>query len=1064
MKRYLSILLFGCTMVQFLMAQTDGLRVKFEAAGVNDVPIVANRVATPIFIGSNDAQVVAAVATMLSDDVKSVTGIKPAIRRVLTASSYAIMAGTVGQSKLIDTLVVNHKIDTMQVAGKWETFCITIVDQPTADIERAVVIFGSDPRGTAYGMLELSRMMGVSPLVWWADVKPARHDIVTVCAGSQVFGPPSVKYRGIFINDEDWGLQPWAKQTMDTDIGDAGPKTYERVFQLLLRLKANYLWPAMHPCTKAFWYYKANPQMARKYAIVLGSSHCEQMLRDNVDEWNNNFGKEYPGITRGDWNWKTNSQVISRYWGDRVKESKNNDAIYTVGMRGIHDSGMPGYNTIEEKATAMRQIITAQRQLIKDNLDKDPSLVPQIYCPYKEALNIYRQGISLPDDVTLLWADDNYGYIRQLSNKSEQRRSGGGGVYYHFSYWGWPQCWLWLASSAPALTWFEMMKAYELNCKTVWVFNVGDIKPQEFEICFALDFAWDVHSIDGHEPNQYIRQWGAEMFGEDFADDIYDIKKEYYRIVQSGKPEFEINISYSTDEMRQRMEWYDALVTKVKALEARIPSNLKDAYFQLIAYPIEAAAAMNTKVMAANLSYKAAQRGDAEQTAALGEQSHQAFRQIVSLTNRYNTGIAGGKWNGMMSYAPLGEAKFKELEVATGEDVNTSGLIYETSKQTTLVSAHQYESTRGSSDFTVIQGLGDVENALTIWPLNYKQYSNPISAPSATYRIPVKAGSNAIEVHCLPSFPLYQGLDLRFAVSIDGASPQAKSIKVEAETGGDWASGVVRGYAKGDFSYLSDEDKDITLVVYFLDPALVLTSMKVTSSSANDLTYLLQNPDFEYKAKGVLNDGTTVRGCPYGWKTEGQFAGSSWGINKDGSNYSGQNLCWINSNPFPADFRLYQTVSGLSPGTYLLSCRMAIPGQYNNVRLFANNYVTYFGHESDYASNLTPGEINTFAGNSEHNQSLKEISVVFSIREGESLKLGVATSNRHGDGTTATNNDGWFKVDDFRLERVDDANSIRNLSASLSAQDRNVYSLSGMRLSSPTKGLHIMNGNLRLFR
>ena len=321
--------------------------------------------------------------------------------------------------------------------------------------------------------------------------------------------------------------------------------------------------------------------------------------------------------------------------------------------------------------------------------------------------------------------------------------------------------------------------------------------------------------------------------------------------------------------------------------------------------------------------------------------------------------------------------------------------------------------------------------------------------------------TSSYQPHFIPSFPLYQGLDLRYAISIDGKTPVSKSIKVEAETGGAWATGVVYGYTKGEHTYVADSDKEIQVNIHFLDPGLVLTGLKVSyvERSPNDRTHLLKNPDFEYKSEGVVNDGTTVCGCPYGWKTSGQFTGSSWGINSDGSNFSGANLCWINSNPFPSDFRLYQEVKGLEPGTYLLSCRMGIPGKYNNVRLFANQYVTYFGQASDYPSNLTTGEINHFAGYSEHSQNLKDISVTFTIRQGETLKLGVATSNRYGDGTTATNNDGWFKVDDFRLEYGGDPSSIHPLGAlsPLGGQERVAcYTINGLR-TSPAKGINIIN-------
>ena len=290
-------------------------------------------------------------------------------------------------------------------------------------------------QGAAFGVFELSKRIGVSPWYWWADVQPEKRDNLFVRGGTIIDGPPSVKYRGIFLNDEDWGLKPWAAANMDTDIKDIGPKTYAKIFELLLRLKANFIWPAMHPCTKAFYYYKDNPKVADQYAIVVGSSHCEPMLRNNVDEWTDNFQTEY-GKKPGPWRYDTNEKEIHRYWDDRAVESAKYESVYTIGMRGIHDGSMPGPKDEGEKIKLLDKVIADQRRILAARLKKPVEEIPQIFCPYKEVLRLYQKGLDLPDDVTNVWADDNHGYIRQLSTPGEQHRSGKSGVYYHLSYWG----------------------------------------------------------------------------------------------------------------------------------------------------------------------------------------------------------------------------------------------------------------------------------------------------------------------------------------------------------------------------------------------------------------------------------------------------------------------------------------------------------------------------------------------------------------------------------------------------------------------------------------------------
>ena len=476
--------------------------------------IVNNAQSVPILYDKKDAEVVEICAKALAGDIKLITDISPSLETSFKLNiNAAIIAGTLGKSKLIDSMVKTGKLSVDTIKGKWESFLIQIVDNPLAGINKALVICGSDPRGTAFGIFELSKRLGISPWVYWADVVPAKRKNLNVAIDKIIMGPPSVKYRGIFLNDEDWGLQPWAARNVDTDIKDIGPHTYARIFELMLRLKANYIWPAMHPCTKAFFYYKGNPKVAKQYDIVLGSSHAEPMLRNNVDEWKNNFKEEY-GKQPGPWRYDTNKKEINKYWEDRVKQVADQkiEAIFTIGMRGIHDSGMPGPKTIEGKVDLLNKIIMDQRNMLSKYLEKDQADIPQIFCPYKEVLTLYNAGVKVPDDVTLVWADDNFGYIRQLSRPKEQQRGGGSGVYYHLSYWGTPADYLWLSSTSPSLISYEMSKAYAYGAKRLWVFNVGDIKPAEMDIEFAMDLAWNVNAWPPENAESYIEDMGGKNF------------------------------------------------------------------------------------------------------------------------------------------------------------------------------------------------------------------------------------------------------------------------------------------------------------------------------------------------------------------------------------------------------------------------------------------------------------------------------------------------------------------------------------------------------------------------
>lgn len=823
--------LFAASLCLFFGLQTiaqSAITVTTSATNAT-FPLVKGTKAAPIYIDGADAEVVSIAANCFSKDIKLVTDVAPEVNKTTTLANYAVIGGTIGQSKLIDKLIQNHKIDVSKVKGQWETFSIAVVNEPLPGVKQALVITGSDRRSTAYGFFELSRMIGVSPLVWWADVAPQHKNELYITPGSSIIGPPSVKYRGIFINDEDWGIQPWAAKNMDKDIKDIGPNTYAHIFELLLRLKANYIWPAMHPCTKAFWYYKQNPVVADKYAIVLGASHCEPILRDNVFEWADNYQNEF-GTKPGDWRYDVNHDQIYNYWETRAKEAAKIDAVYTVGMRGIHDGSMPGPKSKTEKVKLLESVITDQRNILAKADGKPATAIPQIFCPYKEVLSLYQAGMKLPDDVTIVWADDNYGYIRQVSDEQEQRRSGGSGVYYHFSYWGAPADYLWLSSVSPMLTSYEMSKAYQFGANKVWVFNVGDLKPAEMETQFAMDLAWDINAWTSQKSYQYAKSWAAETFGNTFAEPIAQIKAEYYRLAAAAKPEHMELVDFTDAEAEQRLADYQKLATDAEALYAKIPVNLRDAYFELILYPVKGSCLMNQKVLYAKKSLMLAHQGKAE-ALQYAQKAKDAYAAISAITQQYNQGIAGGKWNGMMSDHPRNQKVFKMPQVATQQDIvavpaaNNMPVAMPVS-----IEAYQYSARRDAGDTHIetINGLGISTKAVTVMPVVEKTYADRIAdAPYLDYKVKLDAGSKTISVKCLPTFRLYKGFALRYAISVNGSEPQVVNVDTPAESGEVWSANVLRGYSVGKTTHQISSSGEANIRIYLLDPSLVLSCIEV---------------------------------------------------------------------------------------------------------------------------------------------------------------------------------------------------------------------------------------------
>ncbi|WP_338762595.1 glycosyl hydrolase 115 family protein [Massilia sp. METH4] len=592
-------------------------------------------------------------ADLVRRDLRAVGGAEvPRAGRLADCRDVCIVIGR-HDSPLLREIASTEGLDFAALAGQWERYQRVGIVSRARPGTRLLVIAGSDARGAVYGAVDLTRELGVSAWEWWADVHPAVRERVAVRGERIVSAAPSVRYRGIFLNDEDWGLQPWAAKTFDP-ARDIGPATYARIFELLWRLKANLIWPAMHDSTQPFYAMPGNAQVAKDYAIIVGTSHAEPMMRNNVREWKKSDGP---------FNFFTNRDAIMRYWKSRVEETRGTEAFYSMGIRGVHDSAMEGANTIDEARAGVAAAVGAQRTLLADVHRKPLAQIPQALTVYKEVLDIYNSGLDVPDDVTLVWPDDNYGYLHQLSTPKEAARGGGTGLYYHLSYWGRPHDYLWLATTAPGLVRDQLQRAIATGTDRVWVANVGDIKPAEYLTQYFLDAAFDKRQLE-RPAREHMRAWYAEQFGEQHAPAIADIMREYYALAWERKPEYmgfsqtePTTPTRQTDYLRsggeeaeRRLARYAALAGRAEAIGDALPADRKDAFFQLVLYPVRASANLNTRILKLDLAAQYARMGrpSAQRHA---QQAKAAQQAIAADTARYNA-LAGGKWRGMMDAAP----------------------------------------------------------------------------------------------------------------------------------------------------------------------------------------------------------------------------------------------------------------------------------------------------------------------------------------------------------------------------------------------------------------------------
>ncbi len=691
-------------------------------------------------VGKTDA-VVKMALEMFADDMEMVTGKRP------VASRHA-------------------SICIVQGKGQDDGFCLRVKDGQ-------VVVEGHNARGTAYGLLELSRMAGVSPWVWWGDVRPHSRSYPLLLPDSFCMEhTPSVAYRGIFINDEDWSLRQWS-----TD--DMGPQTYKRLFQLMLRLRANTLWPAMHEGTRGFFTVSGNKEMADSFGIVIGTSHCEPLLRNNVAEWDTKV--------RGPYNYMTNRRQVQQYWAERLKEVRGSEELFTIGMRGIHDGSMEGVKTKEEKLQGLQQVIDDQRELIRKYYDKRVEQVPQVFIPYKEVLEIMESGLQVPDDVTLMWCDDNYGYLTRLPDEEQQQRKGGGGIYYHLSYWGRPHDYLWLTTTQPGLIYNEMRTAYDHNCRRLWIANVHDPKVAAYDLELFLDMAWDIDAIQPQTINQHLEHWLSTQFGSEVGKAIAPAMREWYRLNAIRRPEFmgwtqveldkkqypggksvPSSTEFTLKESYERMEAFAHIEATVDVYRPLVTEGQQDAYFAHVLYPVHAAAAMSRKMLSGE------------------EESRWAYDDIQRLTEHYNT-MGGGKWRGLMSAAPRHLPVFGEVRTTLSQQPPST-----INHQPSYVARNACDYQQGEG--RTVQMLGHSMNAVSIpkgCELVY-EFESPLEGDAVLYTamIPTQPLCPPAPGGLSEKTEGREG-DLRYQVTLDDQQPVVISLK-EPYRSERWKQNVLR--------------------------------------------------------------------------------------------------------------------------------------------------------------------------------------------------------------------------------------------------------------------------------
>jgi hypothetical protein len=803
-------------------------------------PVSAPSQVTSIYIDDRDDWLVRRSALLLQTDIETVTGQKPAIIGDLhSGAKNIIIIGTMEHSPIVKKLAAGKKLDIKNIKGKWEAFQLQTISNPFPGVDRALVITGSDKRGTAFGVFELSRQIGISPWYWWADVPVKRKTEVYVRKGVYSYRSPDVQYRGIFINDEAPAFSGWAREK----FGGLNHLAYEKIFELLLRLKGNYLWPAMWG--NAFNDDDTlNPVLADKWGIVMGTSHHEPMLRAQ-QEWKR-YGK-------GQWNYESNATVLKEFWKTGIRNMRSHESIVTVGMRGDGDEPMTEGTAIG----LLERIVGDQRKIIREVTGKPESATPQLWALYKEVQDYYDKGMRVPDDVTLLLCDDNWGNIRKLPKLTERPRSGGYGIYYHFDYVGGPRNYKWINTNNIARVWEQMHLAYEYGASKIWVVNVGDLKPMEFPISFFLDYAWDTKRWNEDNLRDYYTQWADQQFGPEHAKEIGEIIRKYSQYASRRKPELLDENTYSLtgyNEINNVVKDWTDLAEKAEKINKLLPSASKDAFFELILYPVKALANLHQlyAAVAMNRSLASENIVTANQWA---DKARELYIKDSLLSIQYNKETANGKWDHMMDQTHIGytywqqppfnqmpvvkyidpenakpekQAGLKDVAVAIVPDSIKGNVFCE---EEGYVSMQAQNWTRAIDSkkikWKIIPDIGRDGSGITSFPVTSSMQLSS-NSPHVEYDFfTYEAGKLHLNLYFSPTLNFHNDEGSKYAVSIDDEEPQIISLNKEDSDLKTWESWVANNMIVRSSAHTIAISGKHTLKYWMVSPAVVLQKLVV---------------------------------------------------------------------------------------------------------------------------------------------------------------------------------------------------------------------------------------------